>query len=418
MKGLYLNAYAASETSVIMAQKLSLSYKTSQDDLWSCTSVSYYIQSHNYYLRLNSVLGGKKDRRRKGKEKALGTDWWSRANKREQSIVEAEASIAHGHKKQREWKQLDQARKQTRQQGLFWTECSDFVLPVTKLRKKWKNSSRNSAASPSYTQGLKAQLQSFLLTLSFTTQPPFLSPRWSDFYSHHFSGSVAKTYFAPSLCFQRQCRAEYEQKEAESGSRDCHYLILYHYTNLFVRNIPGLGEKAYNSSQCSCCPPRTLPLPIVEPHLHSYMEKTGNYSEPQKCWGQIPPTSEKTGLLCYYNSLGVATYSSLEHNISSRASETFLPMCYRRSLRSLITQRFIEKLLSIYGTRVLICQRRASWRLLQPPTKWFFDWLRCLKPPQTFMLNTGLPGKGSVPRLQPNFTKFFHWFWAGVQVNL
>lgn len=37
MKGLHLNAYAASETSVIVVQKLSLSYKTSQDDLQSCT---------------------------------------------------------------------------------------------------------------------------------------------------------------------------------------------------------------------------------------------------------------------------------------------------------------------------------------------------------------------------------------------
>jgi len=80
--------------------------------------------------------------------------------------------------------------------------------------------------------------------------------------------------------------AEWNMSETnikQSGSKDCHYLILYHYTNLFVRNIPGFWEKAYNSSQCSCCPPRTLPLSTVEPHLHSYMEKTGNYSEPQKC---------------------------------------------------------------------------------------------------------------------------------------
>lgn len=35
-----------------------------------------------------------------------------------------------------------------------------------------------------------------------------------------------------------------------------------------------------------------------------------------------------------------------------------------------------------------------------------------------FIANTGLPGKGSVPRLSPSFIKFFHWFWAQVQVNL
>ena len=41
MKGLYMKAYAVSETSVILVQKLSLSYKTSQDDLRSHTWVSY-----------------------------------------------------------------------------------------------------------------------------------------------------------------------------------------------------------------------------------------------------------------------------------------------------------------------------------------------------------------------------------------
>lgn len=41
MKGLDLNPYASSETSVIMVQKLSLPYKPSQDDLWSDTGIIY-----------------------------------------------------------------------------------------------------------------------------------------------------------------------------------------------------------------------------------------------------------------------------------------------------------------------------------------------------------------------------------------
>lgn len=100
MKGLDLNPYASSETSVIVVQKSSLSYKPSQDDLRSDTCVIYLFLKSQLLLKANLHFGVKKIKK---KRKVFRMHSWNRFSERDYSISEPKAPMTQ---KQREMKQL------------------------------------------------------------------------------------------------------------------------------------------------------------------------------------------------------------------------------------------------------------------------------------------------------------------------